>query len=85
MIMIIDLPWNTFYFSDLNFRQKPSFLEFYSYIFHFQTLLSGPLVFYNDYIEFTDGTNIKKHHSKNGFIKLNPFVRTWELSAALNY
>ncbi|XP_076362099.1 lysophospholipid acyltransferase 6-like isoform X2 [Tachypleus tridentatus] len=38
-------------------KRIPTMLEFFSYIFHFQTLLCGPLVFYNDYIDFIKGTN----------------------------
>ncbi|XP_022255486.1 membrane-bound O-acyltransferase domain-containing protein 2-like isoform X2 [Limulus polyphemus] len=38
-------------------KRIPTMLEFFSYIFHFQTLLCGPLVFYNDYIDFVKGTN----------------------------
>ncbi|XP_022239812.1 lysophospholipid acyltransferase 1-like [Limulus polyphemus] len=36
-------------------RQSPSMLEFFSYIFHFQALMCGPLMFYKDYIEFIEG------------------------------
>ncbi|GBN71082.1 Lysophospholipid acyltransferase 2 [Araneus ventricosus] len=32
-------------------RHIPTVLDFFSYIFHFQALMCGPLVFYNDYIE----------------------------------
>lgn len=42
-------------------RKLPSALEFFAYALHFQGLMAGPLVFYNDYIEFIDGTNILKH------------------------
>ncbi|CAK9297298.1 unnamed protein product [Gordionus sp. m RMFG-2023] len=39
----------------------PNILEYLSYCFHFQTLLTGPLCFYNDYIEFINGKNFTKH------------------------
>lgn len=42
-------------------RKLPSTLEFFAYCLHFQGLMAGPLVFYNDYMEFIDGTNILKH------------------------
>jgi hypothetical protein len=42
-------------------RKRPSFLEFYSYVFQFSSLLCGPLVFYNDYIEFIEGKNFTRH------------------------
>ena len=34
---------------------RPNLVEFFGYIFQFQTLLAGPLVFYNDYIRFIEG------------------------------
>ena len=41
-------------------RKLPSFLEFVGYAFNFQTVLIGPLVFYNDYKDFITGENIIK-------------------------
>lgn len=38
----------------------PSALEFYSYMFHFSTLMAGPMVFYNDYMDFITGQNFLK-------------------------
>ncbi|VDK46033.1 unnamed protein product [Anisakis simplex] len=35
----------------------PPLLEFLSYTFHFQTILTGPLCFFTDYMEWIDGTN----------------------------
>lgn len=46
-------------------RKLPSTLEFFSYVWHFQGLMAGPLVMYRDYTEFIDGTNILKHTSEN--------------------
>jgi lysophospholipid acyltransferase 1/2 len=42
-------------------KKNPSILEFFSYVFSFQTLMCGPLVYYNDYIEFITGENIERH------------------------
>ncbi|XP_013777137.1 lysophospholipid acyltransferase 2-like [Limulus polyphemus] len=41
-------------------RQSPSVLEFFSYIFHFQGLMCGPLMFYNDYITFIEGKSYNR-------------------------
>lgn len=41
-------------------RQKPSFLQYCSYVFDFQTILCGPLIFYNDYHDYLNGNIIKK-------------------------
>ncbi|XP_033763817.1 membrane-bound O-acyltransferase domain-containing protein 2-like [Pecten maximus] len=38
-------------------RQKPSFLEYYSYMFSFHNIMAGPLVFYTDYLSFIDGSS----------------------------
>jgi hypothetical protein len=42
-------------------RKKPTFIEFTSYMFNFQGVLIGPLVMYNDYIDFITGDSYKKH------------------------
>lgn len=39
----------------------PSILEYFSYVLHFQGLMAGPMVFYNDYIEFIEGNHFLKH------------------------
>lgn len=51
--------------SDLTENQKyymvkkmPSALEYFSYVLHFQALMAGPILFYVDYINFIDGTNL---------------------------
>ncbi|XP_035209744.1 membrane-bound O-acyltransferase domain-containing protein 2-like isoform X1 [Stegodyphus dumicola] len=44
-------------------RHVPTVLEFFSYIFHFQALMCGPLVFYNDYADFVEGKNYVKNAS----------------------
>lgn len=46
-------------------RKLPSPLEFFAYVLHFQGLMAGPLVFYKDYTEFIEGTNILKHSNGN--------------------
>ncbi|KAH8415893.1 hypothetical protein KR222_003076 [Zaprionus bogoriensis] len=40
-------------------RKMPSPLEYFSYVWHFQSLMAGPLVFYKDYIEFVEGCNLR--------------------------
>lgn len=37
----------------------PTTLEYFSYIFHFQALMAGPVIFYRDYIDFIHGTKLK--------------------------
>lgn len=39
-------------------RKMPSALEYFSYVLHFQALMAGPILFYVDYINFIDGTNL---------------------------
>jgi lysophospholipid acyltransferase 1/2 len=42
-------------------KSRPSPLQFFSYMFQFQPLLCGPLVYYNDYTDFIEGRNFDKH------------------------
>ncbi|KAI1283130.1 Lysophospholipid acyltransferase 1 [Halotydeus destructor] len=42
-------------------RKKPTLLEYFSYVFSFQTVMCGPLVYYNDYIDFITEENYRKH------------------------
>lgn len=42
-------------------RRKPTFLEYFSYVFNLCTFLSGPCIHFHDYIEFVEGTNYSKH------------------------
>lgn len=45
----------------------PGTLEYFSYILHFQGVMVGPMVFYNDYIEFIEGSQFLKHNiNSNG-------------------
>ncbi|XP_053214469.1 lysophospholipid acyltransferase 6-like [Panonychus citri] len=53
---------------DLTLEQKqlrvtriPTLLEFLSYVFHFPSVMCGPLVYFKNYLEFIDGTNFSKH------------------------
>eukprot|EP00099_Drosophila_melanogaster_P011948 NP_001286265.1 oysgedart, isoform B [Drosophila melanogaster] len=47
-------------------RKMPSALEYFSYVWHFQSILAGPLVFYKDYIEFVEGYNLLSTPPGNG-------------------
>jgi len=38
----------------------PSPLEYFAYVFNFQTVICGPLIFYSDFREFINGTKLKK-------------------------
>lgn len=40
------------------FREIPTILEYISYMFSFQTVLTGPLCFYTDYQRFISGENL---------------------------
>lgn len=40
-------------------KKFPSFLEYFSYCFMFTSILAGPFVFFQDYIAFINGTNLK--------------------------
>ncbi|XP_049773734.1 lysophospholipid acyltransferase 6 isoform X1 [Schistocerca cancellata] len=44
-------------------RKMPTALEYFSYMFHFQALMCGPVIFYRDYIDFIHGHNLFKHPS----------------------
>ncbi|XP_070565271.1 lysophospholipid acyltransferase 2-like [Ptychodera flava] len=39
-------------------RRIPSVLEYISYLFHFQGLVTGPFCFYKDYIDFIEGRHV---------------------------
>lgn len=38
-------------------QKMPTTLEYFSYVFHFQALMAGPVIFYRDYIDFIHGRN----------------------------
>lgn len=50
-------------------RKMPSALEYFSYVWHFQSLMAGPLVFYKDYIEFVEGCNLRPTANVSGMKK----------------
>ncbi|KAK8768857.1 lysophospholipid acyltransferase 6 [Amblyomma americanum] len=65
----------------------PSPLEFYSYILHYQTLMCGPLVFFNDYLDFIRGRQFLRHSVRTG-LRGNPTQITepspnWETARKL--
>ncbi|GMT03065.1 hypothetical protein PENTCL1PPCAC_25239, partial [Pristionchus entomophagus] len=39
-------------------KRVPGLIPYLSYIFHFQSILTGPLSFYTDYIHFINGTHV---------------------------
>lgn len=39
-------------------QKMPTTLEYFSYIFHFQALMAGPVIFYRDYIDFIHGHHL---------------------------
>ncbi|CAD5229163.1 unnamed protein product [Bursaphelenchus okinawaensis] len=45
-------------------NEMPSVLEYMSYLFHFQTILTGPLCFYADYIDFVDGKEMSEEERR---------------------
>ncbi|KAF8385516.1 hypothetical protein PRIPAC_74658, partial [Pristionchus pacificus] len=44
-------------------KRVPDLLPFLSYIFHFQSILTGPLSYFTDYINLTRGTHVKKNEN----------------------
>lgn len=40
-------------------QRLPSTLEYFSYVFHFQNLMAGPVLFYRDYIDFIHGRTLR--------------------------
>ncbi|XP_015593100.1 lysophospholipid acyltransferase 1 isoform X5 [Cephus cinctus] len=51
----------------LRFRKLPTALEYFSYVFHFQALMAGPIIFYRDYIDFIHGSKIRGAKSLTGY------------------
>lgn len=49
------------YLSGLGFRSVPTLLEYFAYVFQFQVLMAGPVIFYRDYVEFVNGQNFIKY------------------------
>jgi hypothetical protein len=48
----------------------PTALEYFSYMFQFQALMCGPVLFYRDYIDFIHGHNFLKHAPSSSVRKL---------------
>ncbi|XP_044018627.1 lysophospholipid acyltransferase 2 isoform X2 [Aphidius gifuensis] len=48
-------------------KKIPTVLEFFGFIFHFQALLVGPVIFYRDYIEFIYETGFKDGEKFSNF------------------
>lgn len=46
-------------------KQVPPLLDYFCYVLQFQTILCGPVVFYNDYQDYIQGTNFKKNSDKD--------------------
>lgn len=46
-------------------NHNPHIIEFLSYVFNFQGIVCGPLVYYQDYINFIDGNSILKKQKRN--------------------
>ncbi|XP_014283243.1 lysophospholipid acyltransferase 6 [Halyomorpha halys] len=74
-----DLTPNQKYYAIKNI---PTVLDYMSYIFHFQTLMAGPVVFYRDYRDFITGANFLKPGTtladadlsqRDSYIKPDPF------------
>lgn len=45
-------------------KKKPSLIEYYGYLFQFQSILAGPNILFKDYIQFIDGSNFKNAEIK---------------------
>ncbi|XP_031836461.1 lysophospholipid acyltransferase 6 isoform X2 [Nomia melanderi] len=39
-------------------KKMPTTLEYFSYVFHFQALMAGPVILYRDYIDFIQGHSL---------------------------
>nr|XP_012137084.1 PREDICTED: lysophospholipid acyltransferase 2 isoform X2 [Megachile rotundata] len=40
--------------------EMPTPLEYFSFVFHFQALMAGPVIYYRDYMDFIHGRNLSK-------------------------
>ncbi|XP_033217343.1 lysophospholipid acyltransferase 2 isoform X2 [Belonocnema kinseyi] len=47
-------------------NKMPTIFEYFSYVFHFQALMAGPIIFYRDYIDFIHGHRILEAQSLTG-------------------
>ncbi|XP_068736427.1 lysophospholipid acyltransferase 6-like [Montipora capricornis] len=46
-------------------RKVPSLLEYFSYLFHYSTILAGPLCTFKEFNDFIDGSDIKPKDPRN--------------------
>ncbi|XP_053995551.1 lysophospholipid acyltransferase 6 [Hylaeus anthracinus] len=47
-------------------KKMPSTLEYFSYVFHFQALMAGPVILYRDYMDFIQGHNLSGRKALTG-------------------
>ncbi|XP_076179737.1 lysophospholipid acyltransferase 6 isoform X2 [Ptiloglossa arizonensis] len=47
-------------------KKMPSTLEYFSYVFHFQALMAGPVILYRDYMDFIQGHNLSRRNALTG-------------------
>lgn len=52
-------------------QKIPTTLEYFSYIFHFQALMAGPIIFYRDYMDFIYGHHLPGSKSLTIFYDKN--------------
>ncbi|XP_012225902.1 lysophospholipid acyltransferase 6 [Linepithema humile] len=52
-------------------QKMPTTLEYFSYVFHFQALMAGPVIVYRDYIDFIHGHHLPGAKSLAGFYDKN--------------
>ncbi|CAK9809948.1 Lysophospholipid acyltransferase 6 [Anthophora quadrimaculata] len=50
-------------------KKMPTTLEYFSYVFHFQALMAGPVIFYRDYIDFINGHSLAGAKAVTGYDK----------------
>ncbi|XP_076748913.1 lysophospholipid acyltransferase 6 isoform X2 [Xylocopa sonorina] len=50
-------------------KKMPTTLEYFGYVFHFQALMAGPVIFYRDYIDYIYGRNLAGAKSLTGYDK----------------
>ena len=50
----------------------PTALEYFSFSLHFPSLMAGPVMFYKDYMDFIDGSNLKSPVIRPSFSRTFP-------------
>lgn len=58
-----------------HFIRYPTFFEYFAFVFNFQTVICGPLVFYEDFISFIDGEKLRNDKLDHYPSTLFPVVR----------